>query len=174
MDNDDINTIIDNEYLLGVRQELALRKEELSTDVHLKELENKINEEEKRIEEEKQKHRRLSNEVNIFFMLREYLNAINAHTLMPQCKLKIIVMAYRQKKYFFEIIIYSADKWQNYFINRLRNILKENWLSEIGEDQKIDLEPTEIVKDRIYATTYLIKSKHDENNPLNFFYNNNI
>ena len=174
MDNDEINTIIDNEYLIGIRQDLALRREELSADIHLKQLENKIAEEEKKIEEEKQKSRRWSNEVKIFFMLREYLNAINAHTLMPQCKLKIIAMAYRQKKIFFEIIIYSADKWQNYFINGLRNILKENWLSEIGEDQKIELEQTEVIKDKIYTTTYLIKSKHHENNNLQFFYNNNI
>ena len=157
MDSEEIDTIIDNEYLIGIRQDLALRKEELSADVHLKELENKINKEERRIEDEKQKHKRLSNEVKIFFMLREYLNAINAHMLMPQCKLKIIAMAYRQKKIFFEIIIYSADKWQNYFINGLRNILKENWLTEIGEDQKIELEQTEIVKDGIYTTAYLIK-----------------
>ena len=102
MDNDEINTIIDNEYLIGIRKDLALRREELSADAHLKQLENKIAEEEKRIEEEKQKSRRWSNEVKIFFMLREYLNAINAHTLMPQCKLKIIAMAYRQKTFFLK------------------------------------------------------------------------
>ena len=128
----------------------------------------------KKIEEEKQRSRRWSNEVKIFFMLREYLNAINAHTIMPQCKLKIIAMGYTQTKNFFEIVIYSTDKWQNYFINGLRNILKENWLSEIGEEQKIELEHKEIVKDKMYITTYLIKSKHFENYPLQFFYNNNI
>ena len=59
MNNDEIDTIIDNEYLFGIRQDLALRKEELSADVHLKQLENKIAEEEKKNRRRKTKKQKM-------------------------------------------------------------------------------------------------------------------
>ena len=59
MNNDEIDTIIDNEYLFSIRQDLALRKEELSADVHLKQLENKIAEEEKKNRRRKTKKQKM-------------------------------------------------------------------------------------------------------------------
>ena len=108
--NNEIDKIIDNAYIEGLRKNLALAKEELSVDAQLKDLENKIQEEEKRTREEKKKSNRWSNEIKIFFMLRDYLNTINACAITPQYKLKIVALAYRKTKQYLEINIYTADK----------------------------------------------------------------
>ena len=169
--NNEIDKILDNTYIEGLRKNLALAKEELSVDAQLKDLENKIQEEEKRIREEKKKSNRWSNEIKIFFMIRDYLNTINACAITPQYKLKIVALAYRKTKQYFEINIYTANKWQSYFVNGIRNIIAEHWIAEIGEDKRINFNQKEIVLDRLYITSFLIESEHLEDSELQFFYN---
>ena len=98
--NNEIEKIIDDAYIEGLRENLKLAKEELNLDVQLKNLEQKIQEEQRRIREEKKKSVRWSSKINFFFMVHDYLNVVNscAQLVTPNYKLKIVALAYRKTK----------------------------------------------------------------------------
>ena len=169
--NNEIEKFFDDAYIEGLRENLKLAKEELNLDVQLKNLEQKIQEEERRIREEKKKSVRWSSEINFFFMVRDYLNVVNSCAITPNYKLKIVALAYRKTKQNFEISIYTADKWQYYFLSGIRNILIEHWIQEVGEEINVNFDQKEIIVDKLYISTFLIASEHLEDGELQFFYN---
>ena len=71
----------------------------------------------------------------------------------------------------FEITIYTADKWQQYFIAGTSNILEEHWITEVGEEATVQYSHSEIIKDKLYISVFLIPSEHLEDGELEFFYN---
>ena len=164
--NEQIETIIDESYIDTEKEQLdSVIKEEYNIEFEIKTLVDKMG-------EENMKSKRLIGEIKIFFMLQDYLKVINACSITPSFILKIVCLTYRKKKEHFEIVIYSADKWQQYFVSGISNILEENWIVEVGEEVTIDYSHSEIMKDKLYISVFLIPSKHLQESEMEFFYNN--
>ena len=163
--NGKIEEIIENEYIDTDKELELVIEEEYNVEFEIKKIENKV-------QEENKKSKRWSGEIKIFFMLRDYINVLNATALMPTFTLKGVAFAYRKKENFFEIIIYTAEKWQEYFVSGLAKILQEHWLAEVGEIVEAKYSHIELVKQKLYITNYLIPSSHVLEEELEFFYNN--
>ena len=163
--NEKIEEIIENEYIDTDKELELVIEEEYNVEFEIKKIENKV-------QEENKKSKRWSGEIKIFFMLRDYINVLNATALMPTFTLKGVAFAYRKKENFFEIIIYTAEKWQEYFVSGLAKILQEHWLAEVGEIVEAKYSHIELVKQKLYITNYLIPSSHVLEEELEFFYNN--
>ena len=170
--NEQLEKVINDSYIEGQKETLeSVMRQELNIEFEIRTLEQKIQEEEQKIKEENKKSNRWSGEIKNFFMIRDYLNVINNCAITPTYKLKIVALAYRKTKQHFEIKIYTADKWQQYFIAGISNILAEHWIQEVGEEVFVDYNQSEIIKDKIYISTFLIPPEHLEDGELQFFYN---
>ena len=164
----EVDRIIDESYTdIKKENDLSILKEKATLNVEF-EIKTIL----QKNEEDNKKSKRWSGEVKIFFMLRDYLKVLNSCAITPQFELKIVALAYRKTKTHFEITIYSADKWQHYFVSGISNILVEHWINEVGEEAFIDYNEIEIIKNRLYITTFLIPSEHTEDSLIAFFYNN--
>ena len=163
----EVDRIIDESYIdIEKENDLSILKEDtLNVEFEIKTILQKN-------EEENKKSKRWSWEVKIFFMLRDYLKVLDSCAITPQYQLNIVALAYRKTKTHFEITIYSADKWQHYFVSGISNILVEKWINEVGEEAFIDCNEIKIIKSRLYITTFLIPSEHTEDGLIEFFYNN--
>ena len=90
--NEQIETIIDESYIDTEKEQLdSVIREEYNIEFEIKTLVDKMG-------EENMKSKRLTGEIKIFFMLRDYLKVINACSITPSFILKIVCLAYRKKK----------------------------------------------------------------------------
>ena len=119
---------------------------------------------------EEERVTRYSAEVKIYFLLRDYINVNNA--IAPESTLKIIASGYRQTKDEYQVILYSADEWKRYFVDGLAKALEESWQAELNTSVECNYNLVEVLKDKLYVTTYRIKSDHIIEKELQFFYHN--
>ena len=163
--NKKIDEIIDKEYIDTDKELEIIIEEEYNVEFEIKKIEEKVKEETK-------KSMRYAGEIKIFFMLRDYVNMINACAITPSFTLKVVAFAYKLRKNYSEILIYTADRWQQYFVSGLAKILEEHWLEEIQETVTAQYSHIEIVNQKLYVTNYLIPSEHLLEGQLEFVYNN--
>ena len=105
-------------------------------------------------------------------MFKEYINFLNFQSDIPVFNLKIIAFAYKIRKSYFEILIYTASRWEQNFVLRICKTLEEYWFQEVQEEVKVQYSHIEIVNEKLYVTNYLILSEHSIQGELQFFYNN--
>ena len=149
--NKELNEIINEEYNIEFELELKVVKE-----IALN-----------------QKCLRHASEIKIFFILRDYINLLNVQTSnIPTITLKIVAFTYKKRTSFFEIIIYSADKWDENFVTGIAKLIEEYWIQEVKEEVKVQLSHIEIVNQKLYITDFLIPSEHMKTEQMQFFYNN--
>ena len=118
---------------------------------------------------EEERAKRYSAEVKIYFMLKEYINVLNRNAITPEYTLKIIASGYKQTKDEYQIVIYSADEWKRNFVDGIAKILEEHWQSQLNMQTECHYNLVEIMKDKLYLTTYKIKSDHIVESDLHFF-----
>ena len=76
-------------------------------------------------------------EIKIFFMFKEYINLLNFQSDIPVFNLKIIAFAYKIRKSYFEILIYTASRWKQNFVLGICKTLEEYWFQEVQEEVKV-------------------------------------
>ena len=162
---EEIEKIIENEYIDTDKELELVVEEEYNIEFEIKNIEEKV-------KEENRKSRRWAGETKKKFMLRDYINVINSAAITPSFKLKVVAFAYRKKKNHFEITIYTADRWQEYFVSGIAKILEEHWITEVGEEVTVQYSHSEIIKQKLFISNYLIPSERIQEGELEFFYNN--
>ena len=121
---------------------------------------------------EEERIKRYSAEVKIYFLLKDYINVMNRNAITHEYTLKIVASGYKQTKDEFEVVLYSADEWKRYFVDGLAKVLEEIWQAELNTTVTCDYNLVEILKNKLYVTTYRIKSDHIIESELQFFYHN--
>ena len=121
---------------------------------------------------EEERVKRYTAEVKIYFALKEFIRVLNQNAITPEYALKVVASGYKQTKDDYQIIIYSADEWKRYFIDGLAKIIEEHWHAELNTQAEFNFETVQVLKDRLYVTTYTIKSDHITERKFNFFYHN--
>ena len=116
--------------------------------------------------------KRYAAETKIFFIIKDFINTLNKNALSPQHMLKVIASGYRGTKTHFEIIIYSGDKWQQYFIDGLAKCIEENWQEELKTKNACEYTYIEAIKDMLYVANYRVKSDHLLDRQFTIFYHN--
>ena len=144
---------------------LQIIDEEYSVEFEIDKIEEKV-------KEEARKCRRHTGEIKMFFMFKEYINFLNFQSDIPVFNLKIIAFAYKIRKSYFEILIYTASRWEQNFVLGICKTLEEYWFQEVQEEVKVQYSHIEIVNEKLYVTNYLILSEHSIQGELQFFYNN--
>ena len=97
---------------------------------------------------------------------------MNRNAIAPEYTLKIIASGYRQTKDEYQVISYSADEWKRYIVDGLAKVLEESWQAELNTSVECNYNLVEVLKDKLYLTTYRIKSDHIIEKKLQFFYHN--
>ena len=143
---------------------MDLACKETIVDFDRKEVEKEI------LEEERVK--RYTAEVKIYFALKEFIRVLNQNAITPEYALKVVASGYKQTKDNYQIILYSADEWKRYFIDGLAKIVEEHWQAELNTQTECEYETVQVLKDKLYVTTYTIKSDHIAESEFNFFYHN--
>ena len=121
---------------------------------------------------EEERVKRYMAELKIYFTLKEFIRVLNQNAITPEYTLKIVASRYKQTKDDFQIILYSADEWKKYFIDGLAKIVEEHWQAELNMQTECNYNLVEVLKDKLYVTTYTIKSDHLAESDFNFFYHN--
>ena len=121
---------------------------------------------------EEERIKRYSAEVKIYFLLKDYINVMNRNAITHEYTLKIVASGYKQTKDEFQVVLYSADEWKRYFVDGLAKVLEEIWQAELNTTVTCDYNLVEILKNKLYVTTYRIKSDHIIESELQFFYHN--
>ena len=121
---------------------------------------------------EEERVKRYTAEVKIYFALKEFMRVLNQNAITPEYTLKVVASGYKQTKDNYQIIVYSADEWKRYFIDGLAKIIEEHWQAELNMETECNYNLVEVLKDKLYVTTYTIKSDHIAESELNFFYHN--
>ena len=121
---------------------------------------------------EEERVKRYMAELKIYFTLKEFIRVLNQNAITPEYTLKIVASGYKQTKDDFQIILYSADEWKKYFIDGLAKIVEEHWQAELNMQTECNYNLVEVLKDKLYVTTYTIKSDHVAESDFNFFYHN--
>ena len=121
---------------------------------------------------EEERVTRYSAEVKIYLLLKDYINVMNRNAIAPGYTLKIIASSYRQTKDEYQVILYRADEWKRYFVVGLAKVLEESWQAELNTSVECNYNLVEVLKDKLYVTTYRIKSDHIIEKELQFFYHN--
>ena len=114
--------------------------------------------------------RRYQAEVKIYFLMKEFIKVMNQNGPSAEYTLKIIASGYRQTKKEYEIVFYSADRWTNQIIDGIGKVIEEKWSDELTMKANCDYNLLEIVKKKLYLTTFIIKSDHVVETDLNLFY----
>ena len=121
---------------------------------------------------EEERIKRYSAEVKIYFLLKDYINVMKRNAITHEYTLKIVASGYKQTKDEFQVVLYSADEWKRYFVDGLAKVLEEIWQAELNTTVTCDYNLVEILKNKLYVTTYRIKSDHIIESELQFFYHN--
>ena len=121
---------------------------------------------------EEERVKRYSAEVKIYFLLKDYINVMNRNAITPEYTLKIVASGYKQTKDEFQVILYSADEWRRYFVDGLAKVLEESWEAELNMKAECNYNLIEVLKDKLYVTTYSIKSDHIIERDLDYFNHN--
>ena len=118
---------------------------------------------------EEERVKRYTAEVKIYFALKEFIGVLNQNAITPEYTLKVVASGYKQIKDDYQIIVYNADEWKRYFIDGLAKIIEEHWQAELNTQAECNFETVQVLKDRLYVTTYSIKSDHIAEGEFNFF-----
>ena len=121
---------------------------------------------------EEERVKRYTAEVKIYFALKEFIRVLNQNAITPEYALKVVASGYKQTKDNYQIILYSVDEWKRYFIDGLAKIVEEHWQAELNTQTECEYETVQVLKDKLYVTTYTIKSDHIAESEFNFFYHN--
>ena len=116
--------------------------------------------------------KRYAAEAKIYFIIKEFINTLNKNAISPEFMLKVIATGYRCTKKHFELVVYSADRWEKYFIDGLAKCIEENWMEELNAQKRREYVYVEAIKDMLYVTTYRVESDHLIHQKLNIFYHN--
>ena len=119
---------------------------------------------------EEERLRRYQAEVKIYFLMKEFIMVMNQNAPSAEYCLKLITSGYRQTKKEYEIVFYSADRWSNNIIDGINKVIEEKWTDELKLKANCDYNLLEIVKKKLYLTTFTIKSDHVLETDLNLFY----
>ena len=119
---------------------------------------------------EEERLRRYQAEVKIYFLMKEFIIVMSQNAPRAEYTLKIIASGYRQTKKEYEIVFYSADRWTNQIIDGIGKVIEEKWSDELKMKANCDYNLLEIVKKKLYLTTFTMKSNHVVETDLNLFY----
>ena len=119
---------------------------------------------------EEKRIRRYQAEVKIYFLMKDFMIVGNRNAPFPEYTLKLIASGYRQTKKKFEIVYYSADRWTDTIVKGISKVIEEKWRDELNMLTSSDFTLTEILKKKLYVTTYTIKSDHMIQSDFNLFY----
>ena len=119
---------------------------------------------------EEERIRRYQAEVKIYFLMKDFMMVVNQNARSPEYTLKLIASGYIQTKKDFEIVYYSADRWTDTIVKGIGKVIEEKWRDELNMLTSCDFTLTEILRKKLYVTTYTIKSNHVIESDLNLFY----
>ena len=119
---------------------------------------------------EEERIRRYQAEVKIYFLMKEFIMVINQNAPSPEYCLKLIASGYRQTKNLYEIVFYSTDQWKENIVKGIGKVIEEKWHDELNMQAVCDFNLIEILKKKLYVTTYIIKSDRVVESDLNLFY----
>ena len=112
-------------------------------------------------------------EVEIYFVMKDYIDLLNKNASLPQFRLKVIASGYQATNENLILVFYVANKWREYFIDCLAKYIGEQWSDKMSKRISCNYMFIEVVKDYLYVAKYYIESPHAIKGDLNIFYHNN-
>ena len=111
-------------------------------------------------------------EVEIYFIMKDYIDLLNKNVSLPQFKLKVIASGYQATNENLMLVFYVANKWREYFVDGLAKCIEEQWYNKMSKRISCNYMFIEVVKDYLYVAKYYIESPHTmKGDPHIFFHN---
>ena len=111
-------------------------------------------------------------EVEIYFIMKDYINLLNKNVSLPQFKLKVIASGYQATNENLMLVFYVANKWREYFVDGLAKCIEEQWYNKMSKRISCNYMFIEVVKDYLYVAKYYIESPHTMKGDPHIFYHN--
>ena len=111
-------------------------------------------------------------EVEIYFIMKDYIDLLNKNVSLPQFKLKVITSGYQATNENLMLVFYVANKWREYFVDGLAKCIEEQWYNKMSKRISCNYMFIEVVKDYLYVAKYYIESPHTMKGDPHIFYHN--
>ena len=111
-------------------------------------------------------------EVEIYFIMKDYIDLLNKNVSLPQFKLKVIASGYQATNENLMLVFYVANKWREYFVDGLAKCIEEQWYNKMSKRISCNYMFIEVVKDYLYVAKYYIESPHTMKGDPHIFYHN--
>ena len=107
-----------------------------------------------------EENRKTMKEIEMYFEIKDYINPFNREASLPELKLQIIASSYECTEDAFIIVIYVANKWNNYLIDGLAKCIEEKYSEKLSCTSLCEYMFIEVIKNYLYTVKYYINSSH--------------
>ena len=138
--------------------------------IELKCDESKIDEE--GMKKQEKEDEKVSNEIELFNFLKNYIDVLNREKTCQNGRLKVITTGMACEVTNFSFIIYAARRWPNFLVDGFAKYIEEKY-DEIVQRWTIPCEfiVTEAVPAHLYMYRFLIDSMHERHISKLFYHN---